>query len=79
VARHADAKKIVASLRFENNNLVLTITDDGKGFAFKNIESKKTLGLFGMKERTLEMGGKYEIKSEPGKGTTVSVIVPLNI
>jgi len=79
VARHADAKKIVSSLRFENNNLVLSITDDGKGFAFKNIESKKTLGLFGMKERTLEMGGKYEIKSEPGKGTTVSVIVPLNI
>ena len=78
VARHADAKKIVSSLRFENNNLILTITDDGKGFAFKNIESKKTLGLFGMKERTLEMDGHYEIKSEPGMGTTVSVTVPLN-
>jgi PAS domain S-box-containing protein len=79
VARHADAKKIVSSLKFDKNNLVLTITDDGKGFAFKNIESKKTLGLFGMKERTMEMGGKYEIISEPGNGTTVSVIVPLNI
>ncbi|MBL0356055.1 MAG: PAS domain S-box protein [Chitinophagaceae bacterium] len=79
VARHADAKKIVSSLKFENNNLVLTITDDGKGFTFKNIESKKTLGLFGMKERTLEMGGKYEIKSEPGVGTTVYVIIPLTI
>lgn len=77
VARHADAKKIVSSLKFENNNLVLTITDDGKGFSFKNIESKKTLGLFGMKERTLEMGGHYEIKSEPGVGTTVSVTVPV--
>jgi len=79
VARHADAKKIVSSLKFENNSLVLTITDDGKGFAFKNIESKKTLGLFGMKERTLEMGGHYEIKSEPGMGTTVLVTVPVSI
>ncbi len=78
VARHADAKKIVSSLKFENNKLILTITDDGKGFAFKNIESKKTLGLFGMKERALEMGGHYEIKSGPGTGTTVSVTVPLN-
>ena len=76
VARHANAKKIIASLKFDNNNLTLTITDDGKGFTIKNIESKKTLGLFGMKERTMEMGGKYEIKSEPGKGTTVSIIVP---
>lgn len=78
VARHADAKKIVSSLKFEDNNLILTITDDGKGFTFKNIESKKTLGLFGMKERTLEMGGHYEIKSEPGTGTTVLVTVPLS-
>lgn len=78
VARHADAKKIVSSLKLENNNLILTITDNGKGFSFKNIESKKTLGLFGMKERTLEMGGHYEIKSEPGTGTTVSVTVPLS-
>ena len=78
VARHADAKKIVSSLTFDNDALTLTITDDGKGFKVKNVESKKTLGLFGMKERTMEMGGSYEIKSEPGKGTTVSIMVPLN-
>lgn len=77
VARHADAKKIVSSLKFENNLLILTITDDGKGFSFRNIEGKKTLGLFGMKERTREMGGSYEITSEPGKGTTVSVTIPV--
>ena len=58
---------------------MLTITDDGKGFAFKNIESKRTLGLFGMKERALEMGGHYEITSDPGKGTTVSVTVPVSM
>jgi len=73
VARHADAKKIVSTLAVTDNDLVLTIEDDGKGFIVKNIGSKKTLGLFGMKERSMEMGGSYEIKSEPGGGTTVSV------
>jgi signal transduction histidine kinase len=77
IARHADAKKIVSSLKFDNNHLTLTITDDGKGFVYKNIDSKKTLGLLGMEERTKEMGGRYEIKSNPGIGTTVSVTVPV--
>ena len=77
VARHADAKKIVSSLKFDSNKLTLTITDDGKGFIYKNIDSKKTLGLLGMEERTKEMGGRYEIKSYPGVGTTVSVTVPV--
>lgn len=77
VARHAEAKRIISSLKFEDNKFILTITDDGKGFLLRNIESKRTLGLFGMQERTKEMGGKYEIKSEPGLGTTVSVTVPV--
>lgn len=76
VARHADAKRVVSSLKFEDNNFMLTITDDGKGFLVTGIGSKRTLGIFGMQERTKEMGGKYEIKSEPGIGTTVSVTVP---
>jgi len=77
IARHADAKKIVSSLKFDSNQLTLTITDDGKGFIYKNIDSKKTLGLLGMEERTKEMGGRYEINSSPGIGTTVSVTVPV--
>jgi PAS domain S-box-containing protein len=77
VARHADAKKIITSLAFDDKQLQLTITDDGKGFVVDDIGSKKTLGLFGMKERTMEMGGNYEIKSEPGLGTTVFITIPL--
>ncbi len=77
VARHAGAKRISASLELHRNELVLTISDDGVGFAFSHVESKKTLGLFGMKERTQEMGGRYDIISEPGNGTTVRVSVPL--
>jgi signal transduction histidine kinase len=38
---------------------------------------KKTLGLLGMKERTLMMGGRFEINSKPGEGTTIIVTTPL--
>jgi PAS domain S-box-containing protein len=77
VARHAEAKKIKTVIQYANQQLQLTITDNGKGFVVSNIGSKKTLGLFGMKERTMEMGGSYEIISAPGKGTTVSVTIPI--
>ncbi len=77
VARHADAKKVISSLIFDDNQLQLTITDNGKGFVVNELGSKKTLGLFGMRERTMEMGGNYEIKSEPGIGTTVFITIPL--
>jgi len=78
VARHADATKVTSSLLFKDSQLILNIQDDGKGFILHNIGSKKTLGLFGMKERAMEMGGSYEIISEPGLGTTVSIKIPIN-
>ncbi|MEO5592937.1 MAG: PAS domain S-box protein [Chitinophagaceae bacterium] len=78
VARHANAKTVFAQLEVENKQLILKITDDGKGFDTSNIGHKKTLGLLGMKERTLMMGGSYEIKSQPGKGTTVIITTPFD-
>jgi signal transduction histidine kinase len=77
VARHAEAQNIIASLYQLHDDVILKISDDGKGFDAKEIAGKRTLGLLGMKERTMMMGGKYEIISEPGKGTTVIVSVSL--
>ncbi|HMC98710.1 MAG TPA: ATP-binding protein, partial [Ferruginibacter sp.] len=57
--------------------LQLIVSDNGKGFDLENTGNKKTLGLLGMKERTLLMGGKCEIKSKPGDGTEVTISVPL--
>jgi PAS domain S-box-containing protein len=77
VARHAGATTVNAVLRFRNNHIIFTITDNGQGFILNEIGSEKTLGLFGMKERTMMMGGQYEIVTGPGKGTTVSVQIPV--
>ena len=78
VTRHANAKKVVVSLQQRKEQLLLTIEDDGAGFDKEKIGAKKTLGILGMKERTSVMGGSYEITGKPGKGTVVSVIIPLD-
>ena len=76
VARHAGASVVITTLEEKDNQLILSITDNGKGFDINTSSSKKTLGLLGMKERTLMMGGEYEITSATGKGTRVIVSVP---
>ena len=57
------------------NELILTITDNGKGFDKENA-GKKTLGILGMKERTIMIGGKYDISGVAGQGTVVTVSIP---
>jgi PAS domain S-box-containing protein len=75
VARHAAATEVTIHIESRNEQLILEITDNGKGFDVEKSAARKTLGLLGMKERTLMIGGKYEIASTPGKGTTVTVTV----
>lgn len=77
IARHADATAVLARLYVEDERLVLTIMDNGKGFDPAGAKKKKTLGLMGMKERTLMMKGAYEIDSQQGKGTSLRFTIPL--
>lgn len=77
VARHSDAGTVKTSLYIEHDKLYLSVEDNGKGFDTDSIVSKKTLGLRGIKERTGQIGGNYEIKSKPGAGTFVLISVPL--
>jgi PAS domain S-box-containing protein len=79
VARHAKASNVAITLETtDNQNILLKIQDDGKGFDFRQTGGKKTLGLLGMKERTLMMGGNFDIESRAGQGTTLIVTVPLH-
>jgi len=77
VVRHSGAKKLSVSLKEMDNYLVMTITDNGKGFDPMKVAEKKTLGILGMKERTEMIGGTYSINSNPGEGTSVIVSVPV--
>jgi signal transduction histidine kinase len=79
VIRHAQAKSVRVDLCQEDENILLVVKDDGKGFSeagFSN--SLGSLGLLGMKERAQFCGGDVQIFSSPGNGTTVTVRVPVD-
>jgi signal transduction histidine kinase len=76
VARHSGASRVQAVLQTSIAHISLTIADNGKGFDINGIGERKTLGLLGMKERAFMIGGKLDINSKPGEGTTVSIKVP---
>lgn len=78
IARHAKATQVKTSLEKNNKYLILTIQDNGKGFDTNESKNKKTLGLVGMKERVVRMGGELIIQSEIGKGTTIISKVPID-
>lgn len=76
VAKHAQASKVSIVLSEWDTLLVLTIRDNGKGFDL-NTQKAKSFGLLGIRERAAMVGGKAEITSAAGKGTTVRVSLPL--
>ena len=77
VSRHAGATRVNASIEIIDNILILLIEDDGVGFEIDKIGHKKTLGLLGMRERVLMIGGQYSIDSKPGNGTRINITVQL--
>jgi signal transduction histidine kinase len=81
VARHAHATRFTVNLRQEAGALLLTVSDDGRGFdvaaVMRTPADGRSLGLVGMAERANLAGGELVIDSSPQRGTTVVVRVPL--
>lgn len=77
VERHSNGHEVVSILQINENSLILEIKDDGQGIDPATKNNKKNLGLIGIKERTFILGGRYELNSEPGKGTQVKITIPL--
>lgn len=77
VARHSEANSLSVSFVQNNGDLILAIADNGKGFDKQAISERRTLGILGMNERSMMIGASYEIISEPGQGTKVSIRVPV--
>ena len=72
-ARHAGAETIVVRLAREDRHVELTVSDDGSGFAFD--DAAGGIGLDGMRERAMLVGGELTIESRPGVGTRVRLVI----
>ncbi len=77
ILKHANAKSVLVSIKLLNNNVVLTIIDDGVGFDTNKSKSKSSFGLMGMEERINIIGGEFEINSVIEEGTTLKVSIPI--
>ncbi len=75
--RHADAGTVRLTLGIDGSMLHLEISDDGRGFTPDDGRRTEALGLVGMEERALALGGRLQVRSAPGSGTTVSLECPL--
>jgi len=74
--KHSGATKAKVILREQGDKLYVSVRDKGCGFDVKELGKKSGLGVRSMEERVHYLGGKFEIHSEPGKGTAVEAWVP---
>jgi signal transduction histidine kinase len=77
-ARHAKAESVSVSLQAQQEQLILTVEDDGMGFDSR-LSSRGGLGLLGIRERVEALDGKLLISAAPRRGTVVEVTVPVGV
>jgi len=75
ILKHADANNVDVTIKAEERNICIAVTDDGKGFT--TTDERKGIGISNMINRVESYNGKLEIISSPGKGCILSVIIPL--
>src|SRR5512141_1226404 len=76
VMRHAAASQVNIILEKKNDSLVVEVRDNGIGIKEERIFDAKSLGLTGIRERVLLLGGEAVISGKPGEGTVVRVTLP---
>lgn len=81
VTRHSDARNVKIRLTCDDRKVLrCVVQDDGRGFAPADVlasERRKGLGLVGVQERLGAVGGTLQIHSEPGRGTELVMVIPM--
>jgi two-component system, NarL family, sensor kinase len=71
--KHAAAKEAIVQLQYQNNQLQVTVEDDGKGFDTAGLDAAKGIGWDNIKNRVEYLKGTIHLVSEPGKGTGITI------
>ncbi len=77
IVRHANATRVNIGMREDGGTLLLQVSDNGRGITESDISGSQSLGILGMRERAVLLGGSVTIGGIQGKGTTVTVRIPL--
>jgi len=77
IGRHAQAKRARIALRLEAGAVLLEVEDDGRGIEAEDIAKPRSLGLKGMRERALYLGGSLEVARAASGGTRLRLQLPL--
>jgi signal transduction histidine kinase len=77
IIRHSDATQVEVRLAQVDQEVTLTVRDNGRGISEKDVAHPRSIGLIGMRERVAQVGGEMFFFGLPGRGTTVTMRVPL--
>jgi PAS domain S-box-containing protein len=77
IIRHAAATRVEIQLEGEPEHVTLTVRDNGRGIPESKIVAPGSVGLLGLRERALLLGGRCDISGRPGEGTRVQARIPL--
>jgi signal transduction histidine kinase len=77
IIRHSDATQVEVRLAQVDQEMILTVRDNGRGISEKDVVHPRSIGLIGMRERVAQVGGEVFFFGLPGRGTTVTMRVPL--
>jgi two-component system, NarL family, sensor histidine kinase UhpB len=76
VTRHAEGTEVRTHLSVGERDVILEVTDDGRGITEEERTDRGSLGLLGMRERAAMLGGDVRFDGVAGRGTTVTVRIP---
>jgi signal transduction histidine kinase len=77
IARHAKATQVEVTIVSAEGQLMVTVRDNGVGFAMDGARKPNSFGLLGLKERAYLLGGDAKVWTEPGRGTEIEVRFPM--
>ena len=81
VVKHAKATELSVAIQYDDQELAILVADNGLGFDPEPIirpADNSTFGHFSIRERLDALGGRFEIDSGKGKGTRITLVVPID-
>ena len=78
VVRHSGGSKVQVDLNNIDGEVIMEISDNGRGITTAELTNSNSVGLTSMKERAANLGGIIHFKGVPGKGTSISVTIPID-